>query len=147
MEDVRTVNSDRHDHSHEKDEGEIDNDTLGLIWPLRIFQLLGVWQPNSVSKSLAWIYYVIILFVQLWFSVWIVYFAAKEYGIAVGVISGFESLIYFLLWALVPYIISARNASFINNTVDYAHKRKYKAFLWLSIAYTVAFFDFINSAN
>lgn len=53
---------------------------------------------------------------QLWYLFWLIWYVAVKFDFAVAIVAALEIIIYFLLWLLVPYVLSMKNEVFINNT-------------------------------
>lgn len=61
-------------------------------------------------------YYLFIIALQLWYLFWLIWYVSVKFDFAVAIVAALEIIIYFLLWLLVPYVLSMKNEVFINNT-------------------------------
>jgi hypothetical protein len=123
-----------------------DMDRLGKAWPLRVLQLIGLWQPSSIPKvcSLASCppsgHIVGVLFGSIdcssvvydlgnllfWRDFWPC--CGHRFGKPVcslnPSVTGFENLLYFLLCILLPYKLGKRSDTYVSNTIDFVLKTK-----------------------
>eukprot|EP01126_Amoeba_proteus_P007896 TRINITY_DN1287_c0_g3_i14.p1 TRINITY_DN1287_c0_g3~~TRINITY_DN1287_c0_g3_i14.p1 ORF type:complete len:344 (+),score=45.01 TRINITY_DN1287_c0_g3_i14:108-1139(+) len=116
-----------------------DKDMLGRAWPLRILQIIGFWQPSWVPKVISWLYFVVIVGIQLWATFRVVYFYISESNYATGTVYGLGTLLCISLCILLPYNLGKRKNTYLSNTIDFVVTNKEVAFKWLCVAYGFLF--------
>lgn len=100
--------------------------------------MLGVWQPASVPRVVAWGYYALLLAVETWFVFWLIYFSGRKYNLAVGLLHGLDQLMFFLLWLLLPWTV-AHKADALVNTIDYVVRKNAAPMTLFNAAYALLF--------
>jgi len=109
------------------DEHELDLDVIALILPLRMgFQFLGFWHPRYVPKTLRLMHYLFFLSLVIWFTIWKIHFITVEYNAGVGILRGFDTFMFLLLWIFLPFVIYKRGRPFVNGIQYVSDLKKHK---------------------
>jgi hypothetical protein len=103
-----------------------------------MLQILGLWHPHSFPRILSWIYYLILVAFQFWFTSWLVYFSAVQFNLAVAILHGLDQIIFSSLWLVFPYILYKKAESLVN-TIDYVVRHKAAPMTLLNVGYAVLF--------
>jgi len=109
------------------DTEDLDLDVIGEILPLRVgFQVLGFWHPRSVPKALRWLHYLVCFSLVVWFTIWKIHFITQEVNAAVGILRGFDTFMFNLLWLFLPFVIYKRGRPFVNGIQYISDQKKQK---------------------
>eukprot|EP01125_Pyxidicula_operculata_P002442 TRINITY_DN12305_c0_g1_i1.p1 TRINITY_DN12305_c0_g1~~TRINITY_DN12305_c0_g1_i1.p1 ORF type:complete len:376 (+),score=20.97 TRINITY_DN12305_c0_g1_i1:40-1167(+) len=117
----------------------VDLDLIGEMWPLFPFTLLGFRKPSYIPTVLSWIHFLVLMMFQLWFVIWLIYYTSTKFNVAIGIVHGFDAIMFFFLWILVPYTFAKNSSNFVN-TMTYLKSEKLRTFGVFRVAYLILLF-------